>query len=116
MRVLICGSRSWTDDATILKVIDGLPDGSIVIQGGAKGADARARHFAQQRGLFVAEIAVDASHWTRYGKRAGLLRNSAMLDLSPDRVIAFQRDGSRGTQYTIDEARRRGVPVTVWAA
>jgi hypothetical protein len=36
-----------------------------------------------------------------------------MLDDEPDRVLAFQRNGSRGTQHTIDEARRRGIPVEV---
>jgi hypothetical protein len=36
-----------------------------------------------------------------------------MLDLAPGLVIAFHADGSRGTQDTIDEARRRGIPVEV---
>jgi hypothetical protein len=36
-----------------------------------------------------------------------------MLDTKPDLVLAFQRDGSRGTQHTIDEARKRGIPVEV---
>jgi hypothetical protein len=51
--------------------------------------------------------------WRGKGRRAGILRNLAMLDDEPDRVLAFQRNGSRGTQHTIDEARRRGIPVEV---
>jgi hypothetical protein len=39
-----------------------------------------------------------------------------MLDTGPDLVLAFQRNGSRGTQHTIDEARARGIPVEVFTA
>lgn len=40
-------------------------------------------------------------------------RNLAMLDEKPDLVIAFQINGSAGTQHTIDQARKRGIPVEV---
>lgn len=115
-KVLICGSRDWTDAAVIRERIADLPDGSIVIEGGAQGADASARRFAESRDLFVAEVRVTEHHWHRYGKSAGHKRNHAMLDLGPDLVIAFQCNGSRGTQGTIDEARRRGIPVEVHVA
>jgi len=52
----------------------------------------------------------------RNGNGAGHARNRAMLDLRPDLVISFQRNGSRGTQGTIDEARRRGIDVEVHEA
>lgn len=35
-----------------------------------------------------------------------------MLGLEPDLVIAFST-GSRGTQFTIDQARKRGIPVEI---
>lgn len=116
MKVLICGSRDWKDTAAIRARVNALPDDTIVIEGGAVGADANARHFAEQRGLFVADMAVRSSHWRRHGKGAGHKRNHAMLDLGPDLVIAFQRNASNGTQGTIDEARRRGVAVEVHSA
>lgn len=50
--------------------------------------------------------------WESFGQRAGYLRNLAMLQLEPDLVIAFT-NGSPGTQHTIDEARRRGIPVEI---
>jgi hypothetical protein len=113
MRVLICGSRSWRDTEAVKKRVDMLPEGTVVIQGGATGADSFARHYATLRGLFVAEVAVSKPYWERYGKSAGHKRNHAMLDLQPDLVIAFQRNGSNGTQGTLDEACRRGIPVEV---
>jgi hypothetical protein len=114
MRVLVCGSRDWDDCDTINRRVAELPQGSIVIQGGARGADRMARHAAALAGLHCAEV---PALW-RNGKGAGPARNRAMLDLEPDLVIAFQRDASHshGTQHTVDEARRRGIPVEVYTA
>lgn len=116
MIILACGSRDWTDTPAIRDRIAELPDGTIVIEGGAVGADSNVRHFAVARGLFVAEVRCEPRHWSMYNLAAGFFRNCAMLDLRPDLVIAFQRKGSRGTQSTIDEARRRGIPVEVHVA
>lgn len=113
MLVLFCGSREWTDRGAIEREMDALPPGAIVIAGGAKGADIMAETAARERGLHVAVVKPD---WNRYGRKAGILRNLAMLALRPDRVVAFQRDGSSGTQHTIDEAGRRGIPVRTFLA
>lgn len=110
MRVLVCGSRDWQDAEAIRARLVELPRGSEVIHGAARGADSIAATIA--RGLGLTERAFPAD-WRGKGRRAGILRNLAMLDEEPDRVLAFQRAGSRGTQHTIDEARRRGVPVEV---
>lgn len=112
MKVLVCGSRDWPDRDAINARVAELPLGSIVIQGGAKGADLMARHAAALANLHCAEV---PAMW-RNGRGAGFARNRAMLDLGPDLVLAFQRAGSRGTQHTIDEARRRGIPVEVHRA
>lgn len=114
--MLICGSRSWTDAGAVVRRVGELPDGTLVICGGARGVDELAAEAAWQRGLFACEVPVRAPLWERYGRRAGPLRNHAMLDLQPQLVIAFQRDRSPGTQSTIDEARRRGIPVECHAA
>jgi hypothetical protein len=119
MKVLVCGSREWDDPETIAKRLDSLPDdgdGVFIIEGCARGADTTARAVAIEHGWFYADVPVRDSHWKRYGRSAGHRRNAAMLDLGPDLVIAFQRDGSSGTQGTIDEAHRRGIPVEVHKA
>lgn len=112
MKVLVCGSRDWADREAINRRVARLPEGSIVIQGGCRGADVMARHAAALANLHWAEV---PAMW-RNGRDAGKARNRAMLDLGPDLVIAFQRDGSRGTQHTIDEARRRGISVEVYTS
>jgi YspA, cpYpsA-related SLOG family len=109
-RVLVCGSRDWRDAQTIrerLSRSDVLQ--AIVIQGGAKGADLIAKNVCRDKRVHSAQV---DPLWGKLGKRAGYLRNLAMLDLEPDLVIAFTK-GTPGTQITIDEARRRGIPVEV---
>ena len=111
-RVLICGSRDWSSVQAIEDRIQQLPADTLIIQGGAKGADEIARWAGVEAGHFVVEVNCADEHWEAFGKRAGYLRNCAMLDLEPDVVIAFST-GSKGTQLTIDEARRRGIRVEV---
>lgn len=111
MRLLVCGSRTWQDVQTIQDRIDRLPSHSILIEGGASGADTIAREAAIARGLHVATMKPLYSFFPR--KSAPLARNDAMIRMEPSLVIAFQRNNSRGTQYTIDKARRFDIPVEI---
>jgi hypothetical protein len=112
MKVIICGSRTWSDWKPIREYIDSLPEGTIVIHGGARGADSMAAACAKQRGLEVWEY---PAKWTLFGKRAGILRNQAMLDERPVYVVAFTLNlaTSRGTRDMVERARAAGVPVEV---
>lgn len=110
-RILVCGSRNWTERSLIraqlapYAVGDGDPP--TIVHGDARGADKLAADIAMRLGLWVE---AHPANWAKYGKRAGPLRNLAMLDSGVDYVIAFQRLESKGTQHTIDEARSRGIP------
>lgn len=109
MKVLVCGSRGWIDYTAVYSRIGELPPGSIVIHGGARGADLLADQAARAHGFHTAAM---YALWRAYGKSAGHHRNRAMLDLEPELVIAFSL-GTPGTNGTIGEARRRGIPVEV---
>lgn len=87
-----------------------LPRGATVIHGGARGADMQAGVYARALGF---DEKVFPADWRGKGKAAGIIRNLQMLDECPDLVLAFQRSGSTGTQHTINEARKRGIPVEV---
>lgn len=113
MKVLVCGSRTWTDEGAVRRRLAELPPDAVILHGGARGADAMAARAAADLGLQVRAYPAD---WGRHGRAAGLIRNVLMLDEGPDLVIAFQRDRSRGTEHTVTEARRRGVPVEVVAS
>lgn len=116
-RVLVCGSRDWTDQKAIWQnlasvVIDhGQP---TLIEGCAAGADRLSEEIA--RGLDWTNEHFPAD-WKRYGKGAGPVRNRRMLiEGKPDLVLAFQKNKSRGTQHMIDIATRAGIEVRVVSA
>lgn len=113
--VLVCGSRGWTDkDAIAAELAEFVSYPEVrVLHGDARGADRLARDVAAFYGYDVRAFPAD---WETHGKRAGILRNLAMLDEKPDLVLAFQVNESRGTQHTIDEARRRGIHVKVFTS
>ena len=65
MKILICGSRNFSDTKIIKNFIYSLPSDTIIIEGEARGADSLARDFSTERGLTVEKFPAD---WARYGK------------------------------------------------
>ena len=110
MRVLVCGSRDWTDETRIFQQLLLLPPGTEIITGGARGADHLAAGLARGLGFGVKVFFPD---WKTHGRSAGFVRNTAMLNEDPDLVIAFWDGQSRGTAHTIYEAHNRAIPVEV---
>ena len=111
MRVLVTGSRGWTDENAIHERLARLPEGTTIIHGRAeRGADKIADAHAIQLGFDVVRY---RANWDRLGKRAGVIRNLEMLDTNPDLVLAFWDGSSRGTRLCIEAARERGIPVEV---
>ena len=110
MRVLVCGSRDWTDGKAIEQRLRQLPRGSTVIHGDARGADRLAAVIASGLGLNVIAVPAD---WDRLGRSAGKIRNISMLEMKPELVIAFWKNGSTGTAHTIENATRRGIALEV---
>lgn len=123
-RVLVCGGRHYgttlTDDdlrVPYRKQIESLrnyldavlsefPE-MLIIQGGAKGADSLASTWAKDRGI---EQILFPAQWDKYGKAAGFLRNTEMLEVGkPDLVIAFL--GGTGTAMMCKIASAAGVEV-----
>ena len=103
MRVLVCGSRTWTDRARIRAELETLPRDAIIIHGACpSGADAIANEEAEALGMRVERYPAD---WNHYGKRAGFLRNTEMANTQPDLCLAFRTPGkSNGTDDMIVKA------------
>lgn len=113
MTVLVCGSRTWTDRAIIAAAVAKLPRDTVIIHGGARGADTIAGQEANRRGLTVIVYPAD---WQRYGRSAGVQRNAHMLtDGKPDRVLAFAVDlaTARGTADMVRRALAAGLPCDI---
>ncbi len=117
MKVLVCGSRDFTDIKIIQVVLMGVyrfhPD-IHVIHGNARGADLAARQFAEAQRWRTTPYLAD---WKMYGKGAGPRRNQRMLDEGkPNLVLAFVSKPlaeSIGTSDMVRRARAAAVPTYV---
>jgi len=109
MNVAIVGSRNFPGLHRVDKFVAGLPDDCVVVSGGARGVDSRAQAAATARGLTVI---VHHADWETYGKRAGFMRNSKIVE-GCDYLVAFWDEQSKGTQDSIQKARRAGIPISI---
>ena len=81
---------------------------SLVISGGAKGADTYGIQWAQARGIPIKEYKPDQRLINTTGFRhAAMTRNTDIVNNS-DRVVAFWDGKSRGTKDTKDKTIRLG--------
>jgi hypothetical protein len=129
MRILVCGSRYWDDGAAVHAGIFGLtalagddPD-TIIIEGGARGADAEAASWARAFAPLLHERY--PADWDTHGKAAGPIRNRRMLGRlleghpAEQRYVLAFKDGfdwtlkRGGTEHMVRIAKAAGVPTYV---
>lgn len=79
MNILVCGGRSYSDEATMRHHLSRYaPSVSVLIHGGAGGADMLAERVAYDLGW--QSVRGFPANWREHGKRAGPIRNQQMLD------------------------------------
>lgn len=117
-RVLVTGSRTWDDEATIQYALSEIlfHNKTMVLVHGAcpTGADRIADEWAAARKQFPARPVTVERHpadWERHGRSAGFRRNAEMVRLRADLCLAFIVDASRGATHTADLAEKVGIPV-----
>ena len=113
MRILFCGDRNWSHYKTIVDVMLELHP-SLVIEGEAKGADSMAADAGEYYQIPVLRFPAD---WNKYGRAAGPIRNSQMLNEGkPDLVVAFHDDisTSKGTRNMVEQSKKQGIQVYVY--
>src|SRR5262249_49674527 len=93
-RVLVTGSRAWTDRDAIRDALgEHWAPGNVLVTGACpNGADAIAEHLWRSWGGPVERHPAD---WSE-GRSAGQARNAAMVALGADICLAFIRDDSPG--------------------
>jgi hypothetical protein len=108
--VVVTGGRGYADRGAVFLALSQLHKGrpiTLLVHGGAPGADALAKEWAEHAGVMLMEFPAD---WEKYGRRAGPIRNREMLKESyPDLVVAFP--GGKGTASTVGYAEEMGYPV-----
>lgn len=119
-RILVTGSRDWTDHDTITRALvesaSVVPaDRTITIVHGAcpRGADAMADRVAAH---YEWDVERHPAEWERFGKPAGFIRNRVMVESGVDECLAFIKNQSRGATHCADLAQVFGVPVTRFLA
>ena len=109
-RLLVCGGREYgatIDEQNRLFASIARLAPSIIIHGGASGADTLAGRWATANGVPVLIFRAD---WDRYGRNAGSIRNAYMISHGqPDRVLAAP--GRAGTADMVRRARAAGLIV-----
>jgi hypothetical protein len=105
MRIAVIGSRTITDydlvEKTILEHLK-ISEISLVVSGGAKGADTLGELFAKKHNL---ETKILYPDWKKFGRSAGFIRNKDIIN-ECDIVFAFWNGASRGTKNSLDIAER----------
>lgn len=119
MRILVTGSRDWTDwgvlSVALSKIATAHPGEEFtVVHGGCPtGADCFADVDATLRGW---KVEVHPAYWAINGRRAGILRNMEMVDSGVDICLAFIKNGSPGATHCANYAESKGIPVKRFTA
>lgn len=112
--VVITGSRDWQCFDLAVRVLSDLvartPDGLVVHHGDARGVDRSFRDAAEFVGVKQVPHPAD---WDRLGKKAGPVRNSEMVSIPPDVVLAFhpKLEGGGGTFDCACKALNARIPL-----
>jgi len=119
MKLAIVGGRDFNDEFLMAEHIamfmtaytnEELKTPEIkVISGGAKGADTLGVRFAK---IYQCPVIIFKPDWDKYGKAAGFIRNQTIVD-SCDMVLAFWDGKSKGTQDTINKAKKAKKPTFI---
>ena len=107
MKVLVTGDRNWTDFGAIRDFLE-KHEATIVVHGGASGADELAGFSATTLGI---ECRVHEANWKEFGRKAGPIRNKDMFnEEQPDIVGAFHDtlEDSKGTLDMVKYAKSKG--------
>ncbi|MDR3049232.1 MAG: DUF2493 domain-containing protein [Elusimicrobiota bacterium] len=98
MKIIVAGSRDFSDYAFLSKKLDALGRKDIIVSGMAKGADLLAHQYAKEHNMEIIEM---KANWKKYGRAAGPIRNREMAKIA-DALIAFWDGKSKGTKNMID--------------
>lgn len=114
-RIVIAGSRSYNNYDEAKTYIDeclmsiNREYTIVIISGGAVGADALGERYATEHGL---EFEKYHANWSKYGKKAGPIRNRQMAEIC-DIAVCFWDRKSRGTKSLIDCVKKLGKDVYI---
>lgn len=94
--LLVTGSREWVDVAVLRARLQLYPRGTVLLHGGARGADSQAHHYGTRNGFVVWPL----FYYSDLQKRGGHARNRTLVRLlnvlALDGFLAFAEAFPRG--------------------
>lgn len=115
MRILVTGSREWTDVNTIHAALSEFyvpPRRVTLVHGDARGADFICANFGSWAGWILEPHPAD---YALYGpKRAPWVRNTHMVRLGADVCFAFVLNHSSGSMGTAAMAQQAGIETRIY--
>jgi hypothetical protein len=99
MKVAVIGGRTFNDYELVKETLTKL-DITLLVSGGAKGADSLGERYASENNITTLIYKPD---WKLHGKGAGMIRNTDIVKNS-DIVVAFWDGESKGTLDSIRKA------------
>lgn len=113
MKLIIAGSRSINDEYHVLEALDKsdieINTVTMIISGGANGVDSMAEDIAH---YFHIPFKLFPADWSKYGKRAGMIRNNEMARYG-DNLVSVWDGKSKGSQHMIDAMKKLSKPVYI---
>lgn len=104
MKTAIIGGRNLNNEITL----NFLP--SLIISGGAKGIDSKAKEYAKLNKIEYLEFKPEYDKY--HFKQAPLIRNKQIVD-NCDILVAFWDGESKGTKFTIEYAKKQNKEVII---
>lgn len=110
MKTIIAGGRDFNDYQALCDKLT-LHKYSIteVVCGGARGADALGKRWAEENNI---PVKMFPARWNLHGRSAGMVRNVEMAEYS-DQLIAFWDGQSPGTRHMIGTATALHLDVSI---
>lgn len=116
MRVLLTGSRDWSDEQVLKDVVAIFGPSDVLLSGAClTGADAMAEKH------WPGVVERHPADWKAHGKRAGFVRNQEMVESQPHLCLAFvgpcrkhpvqPPHDSHGASMTVKLCRDAGIEV-----
>ena len=108
MKVAVIGSRTFNDYELLRQTLSKL-EITLVVSGGAKGADSLGEEYANANNIPTKIFLPD---WDKYGTSAGMLRNSDIIN-EAEIVVAFWDGESKGCKDAIAKANKLNKKVLI---
>jgi hypothetical protein len=125
VRVLVTGSRTWTDASAVWRALNDVDRSSgehlTIVHGACPNSpDMMAVEWAERRRGSIVEP--HPADWDAHGPKAGFIRNKEMVDLGADLCLAFIArcvklpckrpgvHGSHGAVHCAHQAAAAGIP------